>query len=113
MGVLRKVETGSKSGPSSGRQAEDKFIEGLFPTLWEYLSADAWPDGSERETSTVTMFVEQGMVKVCLSDRANDRSAWSSGETLEEAVLSLEGALAADRTDWRKRPSSARGSRPK
>lgn len=113
MGVLKRVERHAAGAEVHGREADDPWVSGTFPSLWEYLSVSAWPDGGARVTATVTVFVEGGRVKVCLSDRENDRSAWSTGETLEEAVLSLESALASDTVEWRFKPQERPGARRK
>lgn len=106
MGVLRRVDKAPGGVGAVGPDAHDVLMEGTFPSIWEYLSTDAWPDGSARQSSTLTIFVEGGRVKVCLSDRENDRSAWASGESLEEAAMSLERALGQDTVEWRKRPQT-------
>lgn len=71
------------------------------PTLVEYLSCSAWDDGSERERSTLSVFIEEGRVKVCLNDREFERSLYASGDTLAGVLAALEKALAADACEWR------------
>jgi len=87
---------GGGSKPLAGGDAAT-----LFPTLWEYLSGDAWDDGSPRETSTVLFFVEAGMCKACLNDRSLQRKCWSTGPSPEACLTSLEGALASGNVEWR------------
>ena len=72
-----------------------------FPSIRSYLTDNKWDDGSERATSTLLAFAEDGMVKVCLNDRHNSRSAWASGKNMQAAMESLESALEADCVEWR------------
>lgn len=75
-------------------------IEGL-PGLLEFLTITNYPDGSVRQRSTIGVFVEDGLVKVCLNDRDTSRTLWRSGQSLEDCLLSLEVALQEPGTDWR------------
>ena len=80
-----------------------------LPALFEYLSGDRYPDGSPRERSTMTVFCEDAVVKLCLSDRDQGRTLWRSARTLEDALLALEGAIQDGTADWR-RSGSYKGS---
>lgn len=72
------------------------------PATWEHLSETAWPSGKPRVTSTLLVFVEDGLVKLCLRDRATGRVGWVSGRTLTDALNSLETSLASDSLEWRR-----------
>lgn len=70
--------------------------------LLDHLSQGTWPDGSARERSTLTVFCEDGIVKVCLNDRDAACSLFRSGETLIECIESIGKALCGDAVcDWR------------
>jgi hypothetical protein len=84
-------------------------VSSLCPTVLEYLSSTRWDDGSERQTSTVLVFCEEGRWKACLNDRAMDRTAFVSGNTPEGLLTNLEAALADGTVDWRRRGKSGRG----
>lgn len=73
----------------------------LFPTVRDYLRDTSYEDGTPRVTATLLCFVEDGLVKLCLSDRAEGRALWMTGDTVEAACTSLEAALASGRADWR------------
>jgi len=73
-----------------------------LPAVFEYLSGDRYPDGTPRERSTMTTFVEEGCVKVCMSDRDQARTLWRSGKSLEDVLLALEVALQDGSADWRR-----------
>lgn len=70
--------------------------------LIEHLRDSAWEDGTHRERSTLTVFVEDGKVKVCLNDRNSNSSLFRAADTLLEALQSLNEALApTGHADWR------------
>lgn len=78
------------------------------PAVAEYLTVDRYPDGSPRERATLSLFMEDGVVKACLSDRDQGRTLWRSSYGVEEAIMALDGAIADGTADWRR----AAGSRP-
>lgn len=88
----------------SGVSGQDEQFSGLYPTLWEHLTTTEWEDKSVRQTSTMTVFVEDGQVKLCLNDRSLERTCWVSGGSFMAALHSLEEGLRLDRVDWRGRP---------
>lgn len=73
-----------------------------LPNLWDHMTAVSYDDGSPREVSTLTVFVEGRIVKVCLNDRAVSRSLFTSGASIKECLESVEKALRSDAgADWR------------
>lgn len=84
-----------------------------FPALWEYMSSGSYPDGSPRQTSSLTVFIEDGLIKLCLSDRDNSQTAWGASDEFEDALLGLEKALAGGVVQWRRKPAAANPPRPK
>ncbi len=72
-----------------------------FPSLFEHLSDTTFDDGSERETSTVLLFVDGGQWKACLHDRQEGLSLWVSGATYGDVMSALEADLAAGGGSWR------------
>ena len=100
MSVLRKrqVEVSQAGEP---RSLPHGAFGADYPLLWEMLTATRYPDGSARRTSSLTIFVDEGMCKVCLNDRDNGLTGWSAARDVLEALGSMEGALAADTVGWR------------
>jgi hypothetical protein len=88
--------TAAASGPADPGRL---FAEA--PTLVEYLTIGTWEDGEPRELSTLNIFRQDGHWKLWLNDRACSRFTCVSGATVEDAVHSLEEALAADEVEWR------------
>lgn len=72
-----------------------------LPGVREMLVETRYPDGQPRQTSTLLLFVEAGVVKACLRDRDQGQSAWSSGVSVIDALEALEAGLQADTVQWR------------
>lgn len=92
-------------GARGGRREAPANFGGVLPQLpglMEFLTVDSYPDGEVRQRSTLLVFVEEGVVKVCLNDRAEERSLWRSAASMEDCLLELETALQSEGTDWRK-----------
>lgn len=77
----------------------------LWPSLFELLTADKFPDGTKREPSRLTVFMDSGAVKAALRDEGMQASAFRSGATIGAALDALERALREDDPDlwqpWR------------
>lgn len=99
MSFLKKVDVSQAQGAHPLYIAEGILKQ--MPAIVEYLSMEQWPDGTARERSSLLVIVESQMVKVCLTDRANNRSLWRAGPTLDECLLAMEVALQNDECDWR------------
>lgn len=85
-------------------ESEKASVGGLFscrPLTWAMLTDDLWDDGSQRDRATILILIDGGQVKLWLNDKALDRSCWVSGESVEDAFDSLEGALYAGSAGWR------------
>lgn len=83
-------------------QAAASRFKNDHPTLWGYLAEAEWDDGKARKTSTLTVFIEDGTVKLCLNDRDLGRTAWVTGHSLEDAIDGLELRLCDDSAEWRR-----------
>jgi len=104
-----------------GEKAVQAHVESLavtafgkkHPQLLEYLSLTVYEGGEKRQTSTLTIFVEDGFVKLCLNDRDAARTGWVAETTLEEAMKTLEGKLVSGQVEWRKSWSGSAGGKKK
>jgi hypothetical protein len=83
------------------RLEEGTPFEKRCPALWEYLTVTAWPDGTPRVPSSLTLFLADGLFKACLSDKEAERVCFVSGASLEALLASLEASLAQHKADWR------------
>jgi hypothetical protein len=84
----------------------------VAPTAWEFLTHETWEDGSPRQTGTLMLLSEDGLLKAWVHDREFSRSVWVSGSTLETLLKALEKALAGEATPWRRdRPQGRSGKK--
>ena len=72
------------------------------PTLAAMLTQTRWEDGSQRRTSTVLFFVEEGALRVCLNDREAGQSCFLTVGGVKEALEALEAGLVEDNLTWRR-----------
>jgi len=104
--MLKKPLPGQYNGPTEFPFSDIKFLES-YPTLHEYLTCTQWDARTIRTTSTLLFFVENGVMKVCLNDRDNNRSAFFTAPTMEELMSEMEVKLASEKVDWRTRSRQA------
>jgi len=78
-----------------------------YPALLEWMTLGVLADGP-RQTSTLLLFTEEGQWKACLHDRDGGVQLFRSGETVSEALQSVEDALVSGRADWRERKAPRR-----
>lgn len=104
--ALKKV-VAAPTGPTTGelRTAD----AGTYPTILEYLTATAYPDGQARQTSSLIILAEGNQWKGCLSDKDNSRSLWKSGDTVEYLLLAIEEGLQMDE-GWRVNYEARKGN---
>lgn len=110
MSVLRKRDEATAKSPAEARPEDDDLIV-AYPCLWEHMAVQRYPDGSPRVLSTVTLFVDGGLVKACLNDRDQGLTAWASGNGLRAVLRALEAGLANDNLDWRQPQGKGKGKR--
>lgn len=97
----------SDGAAPAARYAIDS-LAAAHPALWEYLTVDVFEDGTERQTSTLLLFAERGLIKGCLKDRSVNRALWASAATVTGLLEVLEEALSTESGDWRaERPLGA------
>jgi hypothetical protein len=74
---------------------------GAHPRLFEHLTQTAWPDGTTRQTSSLTIFVDGGQFKAVLKDKDEELCLWMAALAFEDIFVGLELALSDERTVWR------------
>lgn len=103
MSYLRKPATaGEVSALSATPDGGDFQVN--YPALWEYLAYGQYPDGSARVTATLLVVYEDGLLKLCLNDRAAERSAWASSDEFYDLFEGMNKALAEGTVVWRRKP---------
>ncbi len=73
----------------------------LYPVLWQYLTQSRWEDGTERKTSSVTMFYDAGQLKGVLKDRETSHALWAAGDGPESLFGVMEALLNDPTAVWR------------
>lgn len=91
--ALRKIAPTAGSPTGGGPGVEDAKS---WPTLVEYLTVTAYPDGQPRVPSALVIVADASGWRGCLSDKDNQRSLWKVSPTLEGLLLALEEAAASD-----------------
>lgn len=101
-GPLKKPTNAAK--PSAQVSAwMDADFEKQWPYLASWLAETKWDDGTFRETGTLLLFVQDGVLKCCLNDRALNRSCFLSGPTYGCLMDACEAGLEADNLPWREK----------
>lgn len=71
------------------------------PCLCGFLTHLTYDDKSPRQTGTLTVFLDEGILKAVLKDRDQSLVLFRSARTLEDLFLALEEALSEGADDWR------------
>lgn len=85
---------------AAGERAVDADLASRYPALHEHLTLD-WLEGSIRQTSTLTLFVDGGRWKGSLSDRDNRLVLFVSGDGFDAVLGAMERAIRDGTGDWR------------
>lgn len=101
----------SKASVAGG--VEDPDAMSRWPYLVVLLSEPTYPDGEPRQLASMTIFVDGGSWKACLSDRDTDQALFASSETLAGLLDAMEGRLAGPDPDWRRKGAKPSSPRPK
>lgn len=83
--------------------------KGQYPELTDMLLCSKWDDATYRVTSTLLIFVEDGVLKACLNDRHYQRSAFFTDVTMESLLTKIEVALASGTADFRSKGNRSQG----
>jgi len=98
--VLEKSATRNVVGGGS-TTLNDQDFEVLYPTLHLYMTQVVWPDGTVRIPSTISVFVDGGVVKVVLKDRDQGLCLWAAAPTMGDLLGVLDALLADPKAEWR------------
>jgi hypothetical protein len=87
-------------GAGSRGGCPDERFASEYPSVTEFLTLDKYDDGTARKRSSISLFVEQGVVKLALYDKDGERSLFTSAESLPGALSNLEAALNSKAPPW-------------
>lgn len=99
--VAKRMAVPDASSSPAGFLSQTCSVLSASPGLLDYLTANTFPDGTVRELSNLLVFVEDGVIKVCLNDRANGCSLWRSGTDILDVLASVDAAIQKGTADWR------------
>lgn len=109
---LRERLSGEGRTSTATNAPEDAAFQKKFPALWSFLVQTQWEDGTSRETGTVLIFVEDGVLKACASNRDSGHVAFVASQTVADLWGKLEKGIDGDSLDWRL-SRAAKGSKGK
>lgn len=72
-----------------------------YPALFDHLSSVAWDNGDPRVTSTLFIFVEDGLWKGLLNERESEGKFWLSGATFKGLLEGMEARLKEGTAEFR------------
>lgn len=107
--MIQRPKPGERCGPVEAAFNDANF-KATYPTLSDYLTSTHYEDRSPRTTSTLLIFCENGVLRMCVNDRDNNRSVFFTSETVEGVLLSAENALATRTADWKTRSGYGQGN---
>jgi hypothetical protein len=56
------------------------------------------------------IFCDNGVLRVCVNDRDNNRSVFFTADTMDGALMAAENAIATNTADWKTRGSYQKGT---
>lgn len=79
----------------------DEAFAKKYPLLLEFLTRELWEPGVPRAKGTLFLFCEDGVFKLCLSDKDTDEVAFVTKATFTAVLEAAERGLAGNTLDWR------------
>lgn len=100
--ALRKRTDGVDLGELCRESDKESMFGRAYPNLLDFLSLTEWPEeGGPRKTGSILIFVQDGYVKVRLVDNDQDLVAFWAGQSLADALRTVETDLGLGAGDWR------------
>lgn len=90
-----------RGGEDTEADAAPEAITELFPQLWAFLTSTKWEDGTPRQPSTVSIFMQAGRWTACLTEKNWDLILFATSDRLEDVWESLDARLSDPKADWR------------
>lgn len=101
MPVVR-ARSPQSSVPSGEYAAYDEDFRSRFESVHDWMTCLVDADRVKRQTSSVSLFVDDGKWKGVINDKDAGRSLFVSADTLEGVWEALEAHLATGGGDWRR-----------
>lgn len=87
--------------PAPLHDLDDSDMAKSYPCLFEMLTTDKWDTGEPRKTTTILLFMEEGLFKACVHDRALGLSGFMTGDSLAGLLMSVEVAIRSNTMGWK------------
>lgn len=100
MSLLKRGDQ-RRVGGASGSLIEPDALSSAYPVLWSHLTQIAWEDGQVRETSSLLVFLQDGMLKGMIRDREAGLCLWQAAGSLVGLLEALEAGLCDPQAEWR------------
>jgi len=100
MPLTRPSKNGALSSGSCGAVSWGAW-EKDYPDLVEFLSRSTWEDGKPRATGTITLFLENGFLRIWINDKDGGRGTCITAPSPEEGLLLSSLAVSSAETAWR------------
>jgi len=97
---ISKPNAAINTKPAEAAWKGDDFKD-QFPHVSAFWEQATYDDGSPRQSGTIIIFVQDGMLKACVSDRDNGRSAFVTAPTFQALWELIEHGLAEAKLEWR------------
>jgi len=72
-----------------------------YPTIFGFLTETKYDDGKPRQTGSISIFTQLGVLKASISDKDNGQVAYVEALTLHELIELVERAICDDSTEWK------------
>jgi len=100
MALPRKAAAVSGSG-SSTLKSLDAGLLTQYSEIWAFLTAEAYEDGTKRQTGRLSLSFESGLLGLLLTDEGNGQYAFLNGRTVNGLLEEAELRLADGSLSWR------------
>jgi len=99
--MAKYLKKAQRQAKKAKKEKTDPFFAEKYEALHEYLCLTAWEDGSTRQTSTISLFVDNGQWKARLNDREDGLVAFVAADGFIALLEALESGLRDGTLDWR------------
>jgi len=96
-----KKRDATPQGEVAKASVADATFEKRFPRIFEYMTLLHFDDGTARELSKVSLFVENGKFKAALNDHAERCSLYVAADSVDGVLKALEASLGQENPEWR------------
>lgn len=103
MSYLRNAEEQAEAQEEL-RVGMDPDFSTRCPAIFDYVTLVRDEQNKTRQTSTLTLSVDQGAFKALLNDRQTGFQVFVTADTLWGAIDALEAVLKSPRVPWRRNP---------